>query len=69
MFYQSTLVEENTLILCHSFGFSLNKGPNLELWPSLVRGGGGEGYLQAELQSKKFMTHILSVPMCVCVYP
>ncbi len=40
MFYQSTLVEENTLILCHSFGFSLNKGPNLELWPSLVRGGG-----------------------------
>ncbi len=64
---KSTLVEENTLILCHSFGYSLTqKVPNLQLWPSLVRGGGD---LRAELQSKNrvYDSYFECANVCVCV--
>lgn len=77
IFWMSTLVEENTLILCHSFDFSLTQNsPNLQLWPSLVKMEGGGGlcfYLRAELQSKNRVydshdSYFKCTNVCVCVH-
>lgn len=73
IFWRSTLVEENTLILCHSFNFSLTQNsPNLQLWPSLVKMEGWGGlcfYLRAELQSKNrvYDSCFECANVCVCV--